>query len=256
MNDVKQDGTLWEDLSTVPELPPGTIHVWKLLLTNSRDASSRQILSEDEIKKAERFHFKDDRERFIETRSTLRRLLSHYSGLNAAEIVFTYNVYGKPSFLGPNQTETLFFNITHSKDIALFAFCRNEKVGVDIEYMGDTLEYLELAKRFFSKREYLVLAQLTDSELRRGFYRCWTRKEAFVKAVGKGLAFPFADFSVSLEDDAKPQLNCVAHNKSFQGTCKMFPIQIDDSYYASLACLGESERFVCYCCPQNMDTLY
>lgn len=90
-NEMKKHA-FWKTVSTVPELPSGSVHVWKLSLTNCRTVSSHQSLSKDEIKRAERFRFKDDKERFVHRRSILKRLLSLYNGVNAAEILFAYNI--------------------------------------------------------------------------------------------------------------------------------------------------------------------
>ncbi len=243
--------SLWKTVSTAPELTSGSVHVWKMMLSDCEMAPSREILSEDEIKRADQFHFQVDRERFIHTRSTLRRLLAYYCGVEAGAVQFAYNSHGKPSLCNPDHTEEICFNVTHSQDMAMFAVSREYKIGIDVEYTKDTVEYLKLAQRFFSGKEYLALSCLSGTALKRGFYRYWTCKEAFVKAIGTGLSFPLADFTVNLEDEETPYLDWV-DKRSFSGKCRMSAIPLEDDYCASLACLAEPEQILLYHCPREM----
>lgn len=238
----------WKPASTATDCRGRSVHIWKLSLVNNSEEVSGGSLSRDEIKRAERFCFDSDREKFVRTRNTLRNLLSRYAGIAAKELSFSYNAHGKPSLCDLGKDNSLFFNVSHSQDIALFAFTRLCEVGIDIEYMRGDVKCLNLAQRFFSEQEYQALARLSGHELVRGFYRCWTRKEAFIKAVGSGLSLPLDSFAVNLENDDKPEL-LWADPTCFQGTCTMFPILHDEEYCASLACLGEPEWIEFYCCP-------
>ena len=237
----------WKMASTAPACLGRSVHIWKLSLVKKDDEISSEVLSKDEIQKAERFCFDSDRNNFVLARTTLRNLLSRYTGVAAKELTFSYNRHGKPSLLNPGKNKALFFNVTHSKDIALFAVTRLCEIGIDIEYMGDDVKCLKLAERFFSEQEYQGLAQLSGKALRMGFYRCWTRKEAFVKAVGSGLSFPLNSFAVNFEQDDNPKL-LWADKERFQGTCNLFPVLHDEHYFASLACLDDPEQIDFYRC--------
>ncbi len=237
----------WKIASTAPECPGRSVHIWKLSLVKNAEEISSDILSKDEIQKAERFCFDSDRNNFVLTRTTLRNLLSRYTGVAAKELTFSYNRHGKPSLLNPGKNKALFFNVTHSKDIALFAVTRLCEIGIDIEYMRDDVKCLKLAQRFFSEQEYHGLAQLSGKALIMGFYRCWTRKEAFIKAVGSGLSFPLNSFAVNFEKDDNPKLLWVDRER-FQGICNLFPVLHDEDYLASLACLGAPEQIDLYRC--------
>ncbi len=243
--------SLWKTVHTVPELTHDSVHVWKMMLSDCRATSSIEILSKDEIKRAERFHFQMDRDRFIYTRSILRRLLAHYCEVEARAIQFAYNSHGKPSLYNLEQTEEICFNVTHSQDMAMFAVTRGYQVGIDVEYTRDTVEYLKLAQIVFSEKEYLALSRLSGTALKRRFYRYWTCKEAFVKAIGIGLSFSLADFTVNLEDEETPYLDWV-DNRSFSGKCRMSAIPLEGDYCASLACLADPEQILFYRCPQKM----
>jgi 4'-phosphopantetheinyl transferase len=241
----------WKSASTAPEFTGNSVHIWKLSLLNNNEVISGDILSKDEIQKAERFRFEVDRNKFVLTRTILRSLLSRYTDVDAKELTFSYNKHGKPYLLNPNKNKSVFFNITYSKDIALFAFTRQCEIGIDIEYMRDNVKCLKLAQRFFSEQEYQALAQLSGNELKMGFYRCWTRKEAFIKAVGTGLSFSLSKFAVNLDKDDNPKL-LWADKTHFHGTCNMFPILHDEHYFASLACLCDFEHIDFYHCPQDL----
>lgn len=237
----------WKPSSTVTDCSGRSVHIWKLSLLPDSEAFSHESLSEDEMQRAERFCFDSDRKKFVRTRTTLRNLLSHYTGVAAKEISFSYNEHGKPYLTDQGKSNSLFFNVTHSQDIALFAFTRHCAIGIDIEYMRNDVKCLELAQRFFSKQEYQALTQLSGNALIEGFYRCWTRKEAFVKAMGTGLSCSLDSFTVNFEEDDNPKL-LWADKACFRGTCTMFPILQDEEYCASLACLGVPEQIAFYHC--------
>lgn len=238
-------GDHWRSGEEAPECLGTGVHVWKLALSKSRQEYSAAHLSGDERQRAERFCFDADRKKFVLTRSVLRKLLGRYTGVAADELIFSYNRYGKPYLCPSERHEALFFNITHSRDIALFAFSRFCELGIDIEYRRDEVSCLDLARRFFSEDEYQVLSQFSGDALRQRFYRCWTRKEAFIKAVGRGFSFSLKSFAVNFEEDANPKL-LWADSSSFQGSCTMFSIPHDKHYFAALACLGAPEQIACY----------
>jgi 4'-phosphopantetheinyl transferase len=142
-----------------------------------------ELLSPDEAERAARFRFEPDCEAFVATRGVLRTLLGSYLGVAPAQVVFSYGPKGKP------EVEGLSFNVSHAGDLALIALVRTQRVGVDVEVMRPDVTMRALARRFFTAAENDALASLSDVDLVRGFYGCWTSKEAFVKAVGEGLSF-------------------------------------------------------------------
>lgn len=164
------------------ELREGEVHVWIVDVRRLwRDAAS--LLSDDEAARAERFRFEPDRESFVATHAALRALAASYLGIEPQEVRFSYGTKGKPALSG------LALNASHAGDVALAAFAPSGRVGVDVERMRATDDLAALARRFFTESENRALAQLSPGELVTGFYGCWTRKEAFVKALGEGLSF-------------------------------------------------------------------
>ncbi len=178
------------------QLAEGEVHVWDGSLDRSAQgvARFRALLSSDEQARAERFHFERDRSRYIVGRGQLRSLLARYLDAPPAELRFRYGAFDKPLLAGSD----IRFNLAHSGSVVLFAVTRAGEVGIDVELEDTELADERLAERFFSPAEITVLRSLPSSERARAFLRCWTRKEAFVKARGDGLRLALDTFDVSL----------------------------------------------------------
>src|SRR5215216_1086042 len=175
------------------------VHVWRaqLELPSSQVQRLRGILTDDELDRAKRFSFERDRQRFIAARGILRCILSRYTTIYPSHLRFYYNPYGKP-FLAPEFSSYLLnFNLSHSDSMALYAITRNMEIGVDVERVRSDFDYEEIAKRFFSANEVAILHTIPTEKKLEAFYTCWTRKEAYIKAYGKGLSLPLDSFDVS-----------------------------------------------------------
>lgn len=176
------------------------VHVWRasLEVPTSEIEHLRHFLVEEEIERARRFYFEKDRRHWIVARAVLRVLLGHYLDIDSHRLHFVTNGYGKPSIVYPPSGTRLHFNISHSGDLALYAFAYDCQVGVDVEYMRADVNYEELATYHFSARECAVLGTLPATLQEEAFFLCWSRKEAYIKARGKGLSIPLDQFDVSL----------------------------------------------------------
>lgn len=203
------------------------IHVWSadLVLTAEQEKNKFALLSADERERALRFHFPIHRQRFIAARSALRQILSLYLHVAAEDILFAYGEHKKPYLQIPGST--LQFNLAHSFDRAVYAFTLNHAIGVDIEKMEDD-DKQDIATRFFSPEENEELMRLSKHDKIAGFYRIWSRKEALIKAVGKGLSIPLSSFSVSASDASQ---TVILENESW--TLLSLPIHPD--YQSALA---------------------
>lgn len=188
-------------------IPQGTValaedevHVWKAVLDVPIDTRTalQQVLSLDETKQAAKFYFEKDRQHWIVAHGILRTLLGAYLKVEPTEIQFVTNAYGKPAIVSPPVGVQLHFNMAHSGNMALYAFSVNREVGVDVEYMRSDVDYVELAQHFFSPHEKAQLSALPTELQEEAFYVCWSRKEAYIKARGKGLSLPLDQFDVSL----------------------------------------------------------
>jgi 4'-phosphopantetheinyl transferase len=174
-------------------------HIWKADLTAvyHRLEDLLPSLSASESARAARFHFERDRRRFIAARSILRDLLGRYLGEPPAALVFREAEFGKPYLTGRHEGSDLRFNLSHTRDFAVYAVTRGREVGIDVEAIDRRVDYRELASRFFAASEAEKLFRLPDEQQPAAFFRCWTRKEALVKAVGAGLSIPLDSFEVS-----------------------------------------------------------
>ncbi|MET0647234.1 MAG: 4'-phosphopantetheinyl transferase superfamily protein [Pyrinomonadaceae bacterium] len=190
----------WLDAPESPLLADGEVHVWRArLLQDERTLGELwDTLSADERERAERFHFRRDRDRFIAARGALRNLLGRYAGVAPRLLRFSYDSYGKPSLCGEAGGASLRFNASHSNDLALFALTRGREVGVDLEFVREDFASFEIAEHFFSPGEVEALRALAPDVRAVAFFDCWTRKEAYIKARGEGLSHPLHLFTVSL----------------------------------------------------------
>ncbi|HEV2755139.1 MAG TPA: 4'-phosphopantetheinyl transferase superfamily protein [Actinomycetota bacterium] len=182
-------------------LPLGdrSVHVWRIDVRQPAGVlrDLRSSLSRDEEERAARYRFDRERDSFVCTRAALRSLAGAYLDLAPRAVAFTYDAKGKPGLGG------LSFNVSHSGDVGLAAFAPSAPVGVDVEEMRRERDLRGLAQRFFAPGENAALQALDGDALVTGFYRCWTRKEAFVKAVGEGVSYELARFEVSVGADAR-----------------------------------------------------
>jgi 4'-phosphopantetheinyl transferase len=181
-------------------LADGEIHAWivSLALDPPAVAALRRALCSDELRRAEQFHFEADRRRFIAARGMLRTLLGAYLGAAPESLLFDYNPFGKPSLCMRPGRDRLDFNLSHSRDVAVIGITRDRAIGADVERMREDLPYGDIARRCFSSSERAAFEALPRWARREAFFRCWTRKEAYVKARGGGLTIPFETFDVSL----------------------------------------------------------
>jgi 4'-phosphopantetheinyl transferase len=179
----------------------GRVGVWTVRLEASEPCfeRARALLSTDEAARASRLHFDRHRKAFVLGRAALRVLLGELLGQAPQDIQFLYGPKGKPELAG--SSSWLCFNASNSGDLAAYAFTRGCPVGIDIEHSRLIPEIQDIARRFFAADEVAELMNLPEAERLNGFYRCWTRKEAYIKAVGDGLSLPLDSFRVSLRPD-------------------------------------------------------
>jgi len=190
----------WPRAETPPALGAGEVHAWRIDLdaAGARDGLETAALSADERARAERFHFARDRRRFLRGRAALRHLLAGYAGLEACALVIVPGTHGKPGLPGTG----LEFNLSHSGGCAVLAVTRGRRVGVDVERIQAERATLSVARRFFAPAEAAAVATAAPADRAMTFFRCWTRKEAYVKARGEGLSLPLDRFEVPLGPDA------------------------------------------------------
>ena len=224
----------------VPPLSQDQVHIWcaDLEVVDERVAFCTSLLTDDEKRRSEAFASKELSRRFVVARGTLRGLLSAYLDVSAGDLLFVYGEHGKPSLATP-QTD-LNFNISHSGDRALLAFAKHRDVGVDVERMSRKVDWEAVSGRFFEEREQSALRVLPEDERRAAFFRCWTRKEAFMKATGQGVAFGLSNFAVSLEPDKPAELLWLA--EGCIDDWGLIDAHTDDEYAGAVCVSGRDWR--------------
>jgi 4'-phosphopantetheinyl transferase len=186
-------------------LDVGEVHVWRICLEQEDELLDRfrRTLAPEELDRAGRFRFERLQKHFVAGRGFLRDVLARYLPAKPEQLRFSYNDYGKPALAGE---QSLQFNMSHSHEVGLVAVTRDAAVGVDVEYIRSDFASDEIARRFFSRLEVETFNSLPQDEQVAAFFRCWSRKEAYIKAIGKGLSQPLDGFDVTLTPSEPPAL--------------------------------------------------
>jgi 4'-phosphopantetheinyl transferase len=197
MNTLKPQSSTWSEPPKSLSLESGEVHVWRVSLeqTDEVHARFRRTLEPDELDRAGRFYFEKHRRHFVIGRGFLRDVIGRYLQQQPEALRFAYGAYGKPSLAGE---QTLRFNMSHSHEVALLAVARGAELGVDVEHVRADFATENIARRYFSMVEVDAFNRLSRDEQVAAFFRCWTRKEAYIKAIGKGLSQPLDQFDVTL----------------------------------------------------------
>jgi 4'-phosphopantetheinyl transferase len=187
------------------DLPEGEVHLWsaRLDLPEGLLQKCAGVLWEDEVQRAQRFRMGSLRNHYIAGRGMLRLLLTHYLPAEPASFPLIYQAHGKPELGLSWKTSGLEFNVSHSHGLAIYAFTRGRPIGVDVESIRPMPNAAALMERFFSAEEVHQWQQMPAPRQLRAFFQGWTRKEAWLKAVGSGLSFPLDEFCVTLDGPAR-----------------------------------------------------
>ena len=227
----------------------GEVHVWLASLEQEPRVARalHDTLNADERQRADRFHFAKDRAHFVVARGVLRDILGRYLGTPPARIGFSYSRYGKPSLKEGDGDDgaRLCFNVSHSHELALYAVARGREIGLDIEHLREDLAGPEIAERFFSPAEVAALRTLAPELHTAAFFNCWTRKEAYIKALGEGLSHPLHRFSVSLIPGEPASLLHADDDPSAPSRWWMSALPVDDGYAAAVVVEGDVEKLRC-----------
>jgi 4'-phosphopantetheinyl transferase len=172
--------------------------VTRLVAGSETVRASALVLSDAERQRASRFAFDRDRRRFIVARARLRQLLAVRLGVRPESVEFAYGAHGKPALARRFADSDLCFNVSHCDDVAAYALSCGRTVGIDVEALRVIGDADDIAARYFSRRENAMYCSLDPRDKLLGFFNCWTRKEAFLKALGHGLSMPLDHFDVSL----------------------------------------------------------
>jgi 4'-phosphopantetheinyl transferase len=234
----------WCETSEVPALGQSEIQVWKFNLASPSIGEVRPqiFLSAEERGQAARFHFAPDQRRFVVRRAVLRRLLAVCLEIKPEAVRISFSSPGKPAVAGQESSNGLRFSCSHSADLGLVAIARGIEIGVDLEQHRPLPAAEDLARTFFSNSEIRELAALPPSLKTTGFFNGWTRKEAFVKAIGLGLSFPLNRFSVTLTPGQPAALLDVAEDSEAVKKWTLAALDVSPDYSAALVFEGKNPR--------------
>jgi 4'-phosphopantetheinyl transferase len=228
-----QFAELWKAPPRDFELGPRDVHLWIAAIPDCLPhlTDYQTVLAPDERDRAARFHFERDRNRYAIARGVLRKLVGKYVG--RVDLPFACNRYGKPAL--EDKTSPLRFNVAHSRDLALFGFTLEREIGVDVEWMRPDYATTDVAERFFSPDEAAIVAALPQPDRAQGFFNCWTRKEAYIKARGMGLSLALHSFAVTLRPGEPAALVRVDDDASAPQRWTMTDLPTSEGYAAAAA---------------------
>jgi 4'-phosphopantetheinyl transferase len=231
----------WAIASQPPVINSEEVHIWRIDLSDFTDAIPKnfQLLSADEQQKVRRYHFETDRNNFTIRRAALRTLLGSYLDMQPEELNFIYNNFDKPAL----EVETpIRFNASSSNGIGVVAIKLDARIGIDIEFLDTAFPKLVIAEKYFSSSEVRALHDLEPEMQTTAFFDCWTKKEAYVKAVGDGMSHPLPTLTILSEKPDSLLIAATSEEKRGWSVKSFIP---KDGYIASVAYEGglESIRY-------------
>ena len=228
---------IWQHPIDLPTLNENRVHLWRARLdvTDLEIARLATVLSPDEEARANRFRFARHRRRFVVARGILRRLLGNYLNVEPKDLQFVYGDRGKPQLKDLHETISLQFNVSHSHEYALYGFTHHYPIGVDIEYLREMPDLMRIARRFFSHQEYELLNEASEEARSKLFFQLWTAKEAYLKAIGTGIAGSLADIDLAVDEVLSPRLLAVKGNKLTAAKWSLYSCIPVAGYIASVA---------------------
>ena len=224
---------------------PGVLDLWQIDLARPVSDSDRALLDADETAKAERIIIESKRRQSYRARAELRRVLALYLDAEAEALQFRYGEHGKPALVPrlDGAPAPLCFNLTHSGTVGLIGviFERPElELGVDVEEARPGREFASIAESFFSRAEVEAFRELHASEHRAAFYRAWTRKEAYLKAIGTGLSFRSTGFTIDFDHRRPPRVLATTREGDDPERWRMVDLACDPGYAAAACWDGEA----------------
>lgn len=240
-------GGEWVRPAGAPALTRGEVHVWAVALDDdrARGEAPAAVLSAEERRRAANFRHAGRRAAFIAARAALRSILAGYVGTSAERIRLRTGPGGKPELEGPGE---LRFNLSHSGRLALCAVARGRDVGVDVEHVRGGFDFTRIAERFFSEPERRMLQVAAGRARCEAFFRCWTRREAYLKARGESV-FGAPRIEMAVGRDGRPRLGRVAGRPDEPHRWVLCDLAPQAGYVGTLAARGDGWELRCWSWP-------
>lgn len=234
----------WPEANEPIDLQGGDVHVWAVPLDGTDKAVRRlaATLNDDEQRRAARFLAEEPRRRFVISRAALRTILAHHLRTAPADVPVEYDLHGKPQL--PERTNDLYFNLAHSGGLALVAVTEGCAVGVDVERVRPVRQWDQIAIRYFSVSETEAIMAAEESERQAAFLRCWTHKEAILKAIGVGLGYPLDAFAVPIAESVDAWVELPGRESKAPIPCWLTHASPSAEYVGAVATLGQERRAV------------
>lgn len=226
------------------------VDVWRASLAALPDRQA--VLSPDELGRAARFRFEQDSRHFVAARGWLRTVLARYLDTSPADLRFDYGAHGKPVL---SKGCDLRFNLSHSHDIALLAVTKRRELGIDVEFIKESILGPEIAECCFSAAEIAELRALPREQQRAAFFAGWTRKESYIKGTGAGLFGPLDRFTVSLAPNESHVSLRVHDDEREAARWTLCSLHLGEGYAGALAVEGSDWRLRCFNWPQKLRNL-
>jgi 4'-phosphopantetheinyl transferase len=241
---ISCENTGWSIPSRIPVLGQSEIHLWRinLIQTDEDERRLKKSLSDEECNRSAAFYFIHDQRRFIIRRAVLRHLLAAYLDMPAKDVQLLSTLNGKPFINGQNGPDGIRFSCSHSADWALVAIGRGNELGVDMEQHRPLVDSRELVNACFSSHEIAEWSALPETLKPHCFFDGWTRKEAFIKALGMGLLLPLKSFSVSLAANQPAGLLNVENDSEAIGRWSMQSLDVRLGYSGAIVFEGNNIR--------------
>jgi len=224
-----------------------TVSVWVVRVSKMRASipSLAPFLSQQERAIATRFIHEADRERYVVAHGVVRDLLSRYLNIDPEALAFVTNKFGKPDLVSLGDRPPLRFNLAHSGDLVLCAVTLERRVGVDVERVRTDYDVMELAINQFADDEVRALRNYSATERPNAFFRCWTRKEAYIKARGEGLALALNQFAVTVSAEEIPKVCWSSDEVDAAKNWTMVNLETHPGYAAAVVVEGEAVQMTC-----------
>jgi 4'-phosphopantetheinyl transferase len=214
------------------------VHVWAVPCTDPPVAIDRlaEVLSDEERRRAQRFRFEADRVRAVVGRGMLRTILAEFLETPPAALAIAAGAHGKPVLAGRAGPD---FNVSHSGDWVMIGLARDAAIGVDVEQERTLSDLDALAERFFAPGEVEVIRSLPQEQRTRAFFRCWTRKEAYLKAIGAGISGALDSFEVEFRPDLPAALRTLGGSREAAARWRLWSASPARGYAAAVATIAQ-----------------
>jgi 4'-phosphopantetheinyl transferase len=221
---------------------PGEVHVWIARLPSAQPPEIATILSHDERDRASRFHSMKDRARYVFAHAVLRNVLSRYVDHTPQDIQFARNPFGKP-FVDETRGIAPEFNLSHAGELVLVGVCDSQRVGIDVEEIRPMDDVSSIAESHYTQQECAFIFGKPPEHRELAFFHCWTRKEAYVKALGKGLSIPLNSFE-TLSQAGFGQSADSGSDSPYNESWQLADLDVPEGYVAAVAVETGIDRLV------------